>query len=61
MICAGAPEGARQIDFGGPLACGGQLVGIASWGLSCSLPEYPGIYSNVATLKDFITQETGVQ
>ena len=63
MICAGVPEGGKdacQGDSGGPLTVGGQLVGIVSWGLSCALPDYPGVYSNVATLKAWITEQTGV-
>jgi len=63
MICAGVPEGGKdacQGDSGGPLVVGGQLVGIVSWGLSCALPDYPGVYSNVYTLKSFITEQTGV-
>jgi trypsin len=64
MICAGVPGGGKdacQGDSGGPLTVGGQLVGIVSWGLSCALAHFPGVYSNVATLKYFITQQTGVQ
>jgi trypsin len=63
MICGGVPEGGKdacQGDSGGPLVVDGDLVGIVSWGLSCVLPDYPGVYSNVANLKDFITEQTGV-
>jgi len=64
MICAGVIGGGKdscQGDSGGPLVVGDQLVGIVSWGLSCALADYPGVYSNVATLKDFVTNVTGVQ
>jgi trypsin len=64
MICAGVTGGGKdacQGDSGGPLVVGNQLVGIVSWGLSCALPDYPGVYSNVATLRSFITDITGVQ
>jgi trypsin len=64
MICAGVPGGGKdacQGDSGGPLVVGDELVGIVSWGVGCALPDYPGVYSNVATLKDFITEKTGVQ
>jgi len=63
MICAGVPGGGKdacQGDSGGPLVVGGQLVGIVSWGVGCALPEYPGVYSNVATLKNFVTENTDV-
>jgi trypsin len=64
MICAGVPEGGKdacQGDSGSAHFCGGQLVGIVSLGLSCIFPDYPGIFLNIASLKSFITQQTGVQ
>jgi trypsin len=64
MICAGVSGGGKdscQGDSGGPLFAGGQLVGIVSWGVGCAEAEYPGVYSNVAILRSFITQVTGVQ
>jgi len=64
MICAAVPGGGKDFcsfDDGGPLVVDGQLVGIASWGIGCALYYFPGVYSNVAALKSFITQETGVQ
>ena len=64
MICAAVPGGGKdacQNDSGGPLVVGGQLVGIVSSGIGCAEADYPGVYSNVATLKSFVTQETGVQ
>jgi trypsin len=64
MICAGVTGGGKdacQGDSGGPLVVGTQLVGIVSWGIGCALPNYPGVYSNVATIKGFITEQTGVQ
>jgi trypsin len=63
MICVVATEGGKDVcqgDRGGPLVVGEILVGIASWGFGCPEPTYPGIYSNIATLRDFITTETGV-
>jgi trypsin len=64
MICAGVTGGGKdacQGDSGGPLVVGTQLVGIVSWGVGCALPDYPGVYSNVATLRSFVTEVTGVQ
>jgi len=64
MICAGVPgggKGACQGDSGGPLVVAGQLVGIVSWGVGCAEPDYPGVYSNFATLKSFGTENPGVK
>jgi len=64
MISAGVPGGGKDFcshDDGGPLVVDGQLVAIVSWGIGCALSYFPGVYSNVAALKSFITQETGVQ
>jgi secreted trypsin-like serine protease len=64
MICAAVPDGGKDAclgDSGGPLVVGGQLVGIVSWGIGCKGAQYPRVYSNVATLKSFVTQVTGVQ
>jgi len=64
MICANVPGGGKgpcEGDNGGPLVFGGKLVGIMSWGNGCGSAQYPMVYSNVAYLKDFITQQTGVQ
>ncbi len=63
MICAGMPEGARdacQGDSGGPLvvkapnADGYVQVGIVSFGLSCGVPGFGGLYTRVSNYADWI-------
>jgi trypsin len=63
MICAAVEGGGKdacQGDSGGPLVVDGLLAGLVSWGAGCAEPLYPGVYSNVASLRSFVTQETGV-
>ncbi|KAJ4451715.1 hypothetical protein ANN_03185, partial [Periplaneta americana] len=63
MICAGEEEGGKDAcgaDSGGPLTVNGKLVGIISWGVGCGERFRPKVYANIATLKDFITEQTGV-
>ncbi|ALC41574.1 CG33226, partial [Drosophila busckii] len=55
VICAYSPDkDACQGDSGGPLVSAGVLVGIVSWGIGCAKPQYPGIYTNVAYVRDWI-------
>ena len=64
MICAGVVGGGKDAchyDSGGPLVVGGKQAGIVSWGLGCGRSRYPGIYSNVAVLRDFVFNVTGIQ
>lgn len=60
MICAGFPQGGKSPcmgDSGGPMVDSNRiLVGVVSWGLICGDPKYPGVYGNVAAVKDWITQ-----
>ncbi|KAL7297653.1 hypothetical protein TKK_0009320 [Trichogramma kaykai] len=43
-------------DSGGPLAIGGRLAGVVSWGDGCGLPYRPGVYTEVAFYRDWIEQ-----
>ena len=64
MICAGSETGAEDTckgDSGGPMVVGGELAGIVSFGAGCAVPGYPGVYTNVAVLRDFISETTGVK
>lgn len=63
MICAGVPEGGKDAcsgDSGGPLTKNGTLVGIVSLGLVCALSGYPGVYTNVASVREWIRNNTGI-
>ena len=57
----GGRTDACQNDSGGPLVCldGDKqpvLVGIVSFGKGCARPNYPGVYSNVASYTEWIHQ-----
>jgi len=57
MICAGVPNGDRdacQGDSGGPLVASNRLVGIVSWGVGCARPQYPGVYTRVSVVRNWI-------
>lgn len=57
MMCAGTFAGdvdSCNGDSGGPFVIDNTLYGIVSWGIECAHPDYPGVYTNVAYLMDWI-------
>ncbi|KAK4878750.1 hypothetical protein RN001_011256 [Aquatica leii] len=57
MSCYGFPGGKKdscQGDSGGPLVMDGVQIGIVSWGIGCADPTYPGVYTKIAALRNFI-------
>ncbi|XP_074989778.1 transmembrane protease serine 12 [Calonectris borealis] len=66
MICAGSLSGGTdtcQGDSGGPLACYHPstnryyLIGIASFGVGCGRPQFPGIYVRLSQYRRWIKSE----
>ncbi|XP_033606624.1 trypsin-1 isoform X2 [Cryptotermes secundus] len=64
MLCAGRyPKGGRdacQGDSGGPLVSRRVLIGVVSWGIGCGLGRFPGVYTRVSVLRDWIANTTGL-
>lgn len=61
MLCAGASgKDSCQGDSGGPMirkgtdASSDVIVGVVSWGYGCACPGYPGVYADVAALREFV-------
>ncbi|XP_013106783.1 trypsin beta-like [Stomoxys calcitrans] len=51
MFCATVPgeKDSCSGDSGGPVVYRGQVCGIVSWGFGCARPDFPGVYTNVAS------------
>ncbi|XP_046748443.1 trypsin-1-like [Diprion similis] len=63
MICAGYTTGTMdtcQGDSGGPLVYNGIQVGIVSWGAECATVGYPGVYTRVSAIREWITKRAGI-
>ena len=50
-----------QGDSGGPLVhkmAGGKMeqVGIVSWGIGCGKEDFPGVYTRVTEMRDWISK-----
>ncbi|XP_071514295.1 inactive CLIP domain-containing serine protease A3-like isoform X2 [Panulirus ornatus] len=67
FLCAGGIAGkdACTGDGGAPLVCfserqGWTVVGLVAWGIGCAQGDVPGVYANVAQLRSFIRDNTGL-
>ena len=62
MICAGHRKGGKDScfgDSGGPLQCLNSdgrwsLAGLTSWGFDCAVSKKPGVYTDVASVFQWI-------
>ncbi|XP_018320786.2 trypsin-7-like [Agrilus planipennis] len=63
VLCAGFQQGGRDAcngDSGGPLTVSGVLFGLVSNGIGCADGRYPGTYTNVSSLRSYISSITGL-
>ncbi|KAB0791423.1 hypothetical protein PPYR_03223 [Photinus pyralis] len=57
MICFAYPGGGKdacQGDSGGPLVYNGVQIGVISWGINCGDPQFPGVFSRISALRNYI-------
>ncbi|XP_008205021.1 trypsin-3-like [Nasonia vitripennis] len=63
QICAAYPTGGKdtcQGDSGGPLVVAGRQAGIVSWGNGCARQGYPGVYTEIAAVREWINEHANV-
>lgn len=56
MFCAGDLKGKDSCfgDSGGPAIFQNQLCGVVSWGVGCARTNFPGVYTSIKTVRNFI-------
>jgi trypsin len=59
-LCSYLIVGVLQEDIGAPLVAKDKLVGIASWSEGCGEARYPGVYTKISALRDWIETNAGV-
>lgn len=63
FLLLGCEEGGKdacQGDSGGPAVLDHKLVGIVSWGEGCGNPNYPGVYTKISSIFNWLHLGLGV-